>query len=185
MKGSLLTEGIAEPYAQALMSIAQSNNSAEQLGEEIKALNALLENSPELRGFLKNPTLDDQKKKAVLLQIIGEDASPYFINFLKLLVDKRRIFVLEEITEAYLALLRDMNQTVLAEVTSAAELSDAQKEAVENRVKEMTDAAQVELKTSVDPALIGGVIVKVGSQVLDASLKGQLRRIGLQLSSAT
>lgn len=185
MKGSLLTEGIAEPYAQALMSIAQSNNSTEQLGEEVKALDALLGESQELRGFLRNPVIDDEKKKAVLLQIIGEDANPYFVNFLKLLVDKRRIFVLEEITQAYLALLRNLKQTVLAEVTSAAELSDAQKGAVENQVKAMTDAAQVELKTSVDPALIGGVIVKVGSQVLDASLKGQLRRISLRLSSAT
>jgi F-type H+-transporting ATPase subunit delta len=78
-----------------------------------------------------------------------------------------------------------LNQAVLAEVASAVELTDAQKQSVREKVIAMTSANQVELNTKIDPDLIGGVIIKVGSQVVDASLRGQLRRIGLRLSSAT
>jgi F-type H+-transporting ATPase subunit delta len=100
-------------------------------------------------------------------------------------VDRRRIQFLEAIGKQYQALLRKLNQTVLAEVTSAVELSDSQKQSVREKVQAITSAHQVELDTKIDPDLIGGVIIKVGSQVVDASLRGQLRRIGIRLSSAT
>jgi F-type H+-transporting ATPase subunit delta len=92
---------------------------------------------------------------------------------------------LEGICKQYRVLLRDLNQTVLAEIVSAVELSDAQKESVRQKVVEMTSARQVELETHIDPDLIGGVIIKVGSQVIDASLRGQLRRISVRLMSTT
>jgi F-type H+-transporting ATPase subunit delta len=78
-----------------------------------------------------------------------------------------------------------LKQTVLAEVTSAVELSESQQQSVREKVTAMTGAQQVELDTKIDPELIGGVIITVGSQVIDASLRGQLRRIGLRLSSST
>jgi F-type H+-transporting ATPase subunit delta len=78
-----------------------------------------------------------------------------------------------------------LKQTVVAEVISAVELTDAQRQSVSEKVKAMTSANQVELDTKIDPDLIGGVIIKVGSQVIDASLRGQLRRIGISLSRAT
>ena len=80
-------------------------------------------------------------------------------------------------------MLRKLNQTVLAEVTATKELSEAQTQSVIERVKSMTDARSVEIKTSIKPDLIGGVIIKVGSQVIDASLRGQLRRISINLGS--
>lgn len=98
-----------------------------------------------------------------------------------LLVDKRRIIFLEPIVQQYLDLLRKLNEIVLAEVTSAKELDEEQKGRIIEKVKTLADARDVELKTSVDPNLIGGVIIKVGSKVIDASLRGQLRRIGVSL----
>ena len=90
---------------------------------------------------------------------------------------------LEPILEQYLVLLRQLNQTVLAEVTSAVPLTEAQEQAIKEKVIAITNARQVELETKVDSELIGGVIIKVGSQVIDASLRGQLRRLSLRLSS--
>jgi F-type H+-transporting ATPase subunit delta len=72
----------------------------------------------------------------------------------------------------------------LADVTSTIELNEAQRQAVIQKVKEMTQAAEVDLDTKIDPDLIGGVIIKIGSQVLDASIRGQLRRIGVSLLNA-
>lgn len=183
MKGGISSQ-IVQPYAQALMSVAQSNNLTEQLGEDVRSLLNLLQNSEQLRDFLANPFVKPEDKKAVLGQVVGESIHPYLRNFLMLLVDRRRTLLLEEICQQYLALLRELNQTVLAQVISAVELSEAQQQAVREKVISMTNAREVELDTQLDPDLIGGVIIKVGSQVIDASLRGQLRRLSLRLSNA-
>lgn len=183
MRGSIVSSEVVEPYAEALMSLAKSQNLTEQIGEDMRSLLSALQGSQELREVLGSPIIAEEKKKAILRQIAGEGVQPYTLNFLMLLADRRRILFLEGIGKQYLALLRQMNQTVLGEVTSAVELTEAQRQTVTEKVKAMTGAQQVELETKIDPDLIGGVIIKVGSQVVDASLRGQLRRIGILLSS--
>jgi F-type H+-transporting ATPase subunit delta len=184
MKGSLLSAQVLEPYAEALMSVAQSSNQLDKFDEDVSSLLNLLENSEELRLFLGSPVVQERDKKAVLQQISGEQLHPYMMNFLMLLVDRRRILFLDGILKQFQARLRQLKQTVLADVTSAVELTDEQRQAVSEKVKAMTNAHEVELNAKIDPDLIGGVIIKVGSQVVDASLRGQLRRIGLSLSRA-
>jgi F-type H+-transporting ATPase subunit delta len=184
MKGNLVSAEISEPYAQALMSVAKSHDLTERIGDDVRLLLNTLESSQELQEFLANPFVKDEDKKAVLQQITGDDIHAFTRNFLMLLVDRRRILFLEGIGKQYVALLRELNQTVLAEVTSAIELNDEQKQAVREKVQGMTGARSVDLESKIDPDLIGGVIIKVGSQVVDASLRGQLRRLGIRLTSA-
>ncbi len=174
---------VLQPYASALMSLAKSNNLSEEFGTEIRSLLGLLESSEDLRQFLGNPLIKPDAKKAVIKQIAGEDMNPLMRSFLSLLIDKGRILFLEGIGKQYLTQLRELNQTVLAEVTSAVPLSDAQRQTVREKVQAMTSARQVEIETKIDADLIGGVVIKVGSQVIDASLRGQLRRLGIRLSS--
>ncbi len=174
---------VLQPYASALMSLAKSNNLSEQFGNDIRSLLSLLESSEELRQFLANPLIKPDAKKAVIKQIAGEEMNPLMRSFLSLLIDKGRILFLEGIGKQYLTQLRALNQTVLAEVTSAVPLSDAQQQTVREKVQAMTSARQVEIETKIDTDLIGGVVIKVGSQVIDASLRGQLRRLGIRLSS--
>lgn len=185
MQDSTLTAEFLEPYAQALLSLAKSQNLTDRFGEDAAALINLLQESEELSQFLANPLTKLEAKKAVLQQVVGEQVHPYMRNFLMLLVDRRRILFLGGICKQYQSLLRELNQTVLAEVTSAVELNDAQRQTVRERVMAMTAARQVDLETKIDPDLIGGVVIKVGSQVVDASLRGQLRRMSLRLNSAT
>ena len=184
MAANAVYSQIVEPYAQALMSVARSHDLTEQFGENIRSLLNLLQESEQLQNFLANPFVNPEDKKAVLRRVLGEDTNSYLRNFILLLVDRRRILLLEPICQQYLALLRQLNQTVLAEVTSAVELSDSQQQAVREKVIAMTNAREVEIENKLDPDLIGGVIIKVGSQVIDASLRGQLRRLSLRLSSA-
>lgn len=181
-KGAVNSE-ITMPYAQALMSIARDNDAADQVGEEVAGLLEVLAGSDDLAQFLANPLMDADVKKAVLRQVAEDSVSPFFLSFLLLLVDRGRVSLLGEILGQYQALLREINQTVLADVTSAIELSEEQKAEIKQRVAGFTNANNVELSVQVDPSLLGGLIVQVGSQVIDASLRGQLRRIGLQLSS--
>lgn len=182
MSGTLVNSEVGEPYAQALMSLAQQRDLTNQFGETFRGLDSLLRESKDFKDFVLNPVIKGEDKKAVLKQVLGSDANPYLVNFMMLLIDKRRIVFLEPIIEQYLNLLRKLNQTVLAEVTSATELNDDQKQSIIEKVKAIADARDVELKTSVDPNLIGGVIIKVGSKVIDASLRGQLRRISISLN---
>jgi len=185
MSSNAMNEQVVQPYAQALMSVARSNNLMEQFGEDARTLTNLLRESEQFRNFLANPFVSISDKKAVLGRVVGDNVNPYMRNFLMLLVDRRRIILLEGICQQYLALLRQLNQTVLAEVTSAVELTEEQKQAVRDKVIAMTNARQVELETKIDRSLIGGAIVKVGSQVIDASIRGQLRRLSLRLTSGT
>lgn len=185
MSSNAMNEQVVQPYAQALMSVARPNNLTEQFGEDARTLINLLRESEQFRNFLANPFVSISDKKAVLGRVVGDNVNPYMRNFLMLLVDRRRIILLEGICQQYLALLRQLNQTVLAEVTSAVELTEEQKQAVRDKVIAMTNARQVELDTKIDRSLIGGAIVKVGSQVIDASIRGQLRRLSLRLTSGT
>jgi F-type H+-transporting ATPase subunit delta len=183
MKGnSVVSSQVAEPYAQALLSLAQSNNLTDEFGSNAASILDTLNASSELQQFLENPFAKADAKKAVLKQIFGGQVHPFVENFLMLLVDRGRIMFLGGVCEQYQALLRKLKGIVLAEVTAAVELNDAQKDQVKQQVQRMTGANAVEIATKVDPELLGGMVIKAGSQVIDASLKGQLRQISLRLA---
>ncbi|PSB24609.1 ATP synthase F1 subunit delta [Stenomitos frigidus] len=185
MNDSVITSEISAPYAQALMSLAKSEDLSDRFGEDAASILNLLKESPDLDQFLASPVIDLDAKKAVLQQVLGDQVHPHVRNFLLLIVDHRRVAFLSGILRQYQALLRELNQTALAEVISAVELNEGQQQTVRDRVVALTGARQVDLETTIDPDLIGGVIIKVGSQIIDASLRGQLRRISLKLGSAT
>lgn len=184
MSSSAIASEVSSPYAQALMGLAKDQGLTEQFGAEAAALQELLSNSAELRQFLTSPLVSRQSQKAVLAQLGAERFHPLFVNFLKLLVDRGRITFLGAVLTQYQALLRELNQTVLAEVTAAIALTEAQEQAIRDRVVAMTNARQVDITLTLDPDLLGGVIIRVGSQIIDASLRGQLRRMAVQLGGA-
>jgi F-type H+-transporting ATPase subunit delta len=184
MKEGGITSRIADPYAEALMSLAKEQNLTDKFGEDANGLVSLLEESEDLRQFLASPIVNKEAKKAALQQILGDQVHPLIKNFLGLVVDHRRIIFLEDICRKYLVLLRELKQTVLAEVTSVVELTDEQKQAIREKVKQATGAHEVDLETRLDPSLLGGVVIQVGSQIYDLSLRGQLRRLSFQLSTA-
>lgn len=173
---------VVNPYAEGLMGVAQSNNLTAQITEDVNFLVQLMGESESIHSFLASPLVDDDFKKSLLRKSLAEHLHPYTFNFLMLLVDRKRIALLLDICKRYQELYRKLNQIALAEVTSAVPLSAAQQEAVRHKVMQITGAHAVELETNLDADLIGGVVIKVGSQILDASLKGQLRRIGMSLS---
>jgi len=182
-EASIVTGEILERYAQALLSVAQDNNILDQVGQDVNSILSILRESQDLREFLANPIFKADAKKAVLNRVLGDTVHPYTKNFLLVLVDRRRIVLLQGICKEFQALLRKLNQIVLAEVTTVSELTEDQKRSLQEKVMAITGAHNVELETKLDPDLIGGVIIKIGSQVIDASLRGQLRRISLRLSN--
>jgi F-type H+-transporting ATPase subunit delta len=182
MKDSAIGSVILNPYADALMSLAQSQNLVDEFGSNCKDLLGLLDESPELNQILANPIVKIADKKVILGKIVTDQIHPFMSNFLMILVDRRRIGYLGGICYRYLAALRQLKGIVLAEVTSAVALTDAQTQSIRDRVQTMTSATSVEIVTSIDPDIIGGVIIKVGSQVIDSSLRAQIRRLGLSIA---
>jgi len=176
---SAITAEVVEPYAEALMSLAKEKKVTDEIGENVRSLASLLKESTELNLFFASPMVNAEDKKAVIKSIAGEQINPFLLNFLLLLVDRGRISFIEGILAKYLEILRQLNNTVLAEITSAVRLYEGESEKLVEKVKTLTGASAVEMETKIDPDIIGGVIIKVGSQVYDASLRGQLRRITL------
>jgi F-type H+-transporting ATPase subunit delta len=121
-------------------------------------------------------------KKAVVQKVLGSDVNPVMMNVIMVLIDRGRVSFLGGICKQYQVLLRKLKGNELAEVTTAVELTDAQKAAIVDRVKAMTGANNVDIAVKIDPAIIGGAIVKVGSQIIDSSLRSQLRLIGMSLA---
>ncbi|RUR73780.1 ATP synthase F1 subunit delta [Chlorogloeopsis fritschii PCC 9212] len=181
MRHGIVSTKIVKPYAQALMSIAVNHGLTERINQDVAFLLDLLDKSQDLNQFLANPLVKAEAKKAVLRKIAATQVHPYVLNFLMLLVDRRRILWLQGICQEYQLLLRELNQIVLAEAIATIELTEKQRQAIAEKIKEMTGAKQVELKTRIDPNILGGLVVKVGSQVIDLSLKEQLRRLANSL----
>ncbi|HIK37613.1 MAG: ATP synthase F1 subunit delta [Geminocystis sp.] len=176
-----ITAEVVEPYAEALMSVAQAHNIVQDIGAQVRELKNIFQQCQDLCQFLASPLIKATDKKEVIRKAFGGQVHPFLLNFLLLLVDRRRIGFAQAIFDEYLGVLRRLNNTVLAEVTAAVTLSDGQREALVNKIRSLTGAQAVELETRVDPSLMGGIIIKIGSQVYDASVRGQLRRLGFAL----
>ena len=184
MKNTIST-AIAEPYSEALMSIAKDSNLIDAIAGDVAFILEVLKDSDEFKALILNPLIKGDLKKAVINQVVEGRVQDVFKKFLMLLVDRRRVYLLEAVCDHFQAMMRELQNTVLAEVTSTIELNDSQKETVKQKVISMTGANSVELETKIDADLLGGVIIKIGSQVLDASIRGQLRRISASLTSAS
>jgi F-type H+-transporting ATPase subunit delta len=170
------------PYAEAMMAVAQSQNLLDIFDENCKAVQQALIDSPDFNEFLGSPIVQAADKKAVLQKVLGNDINPVMMNVIMVLIDRGRVGFLSGICGQYQVLLRKLKGNELAEVTTAVELTDAQKTAIIEKVKAMTGANNVDIAVKIDPAIIGGAIVKVGSQIIDSSLRSQLRLIGMSLA---
>jgi F-type H+-transporting ATPase subunit delta len=177
-----LLNSITTPYAEAFLQVADQQGETDLVIEQAKALLTLWQETPSLREALASPVIEVDVKKAVLVKLFSEQLAPSFLNLLKLLTDRQRIGVLDAVLERLLELYREQRQIALATVTSATPLSDEQKAQLSEKVQAVAGTHNVEIQLHVDPSLIGGFIVSLGSQVIDASLSGQVRRLGLELA---
>ena len=183
MKSSSVSQAVVAPYAEALMSLAQEQNNLEAIANDVRLIGDTLADSVELSQLFASPLIGANVKKGVIENVFGSQVNPVTKSFLLLLVDRKRIAFLAEIVNEFKALLRVIDKVALAEITTALKLSKAQEDSICDRVKSMTSANSVELAVTINPELIGGVIIKVGSQVVDASIRGQLRRLKSSLTA--
>jgi F-type H+-transporting ATPase subunit delta len=176
---------IATPYAEALLQVAESRKETDTVAEQARELLAIWNDSPELRTAMGSPVLEPEAKKSALVKLFAEQLTPSFLNLLKLLADRQRIAVLDAVLVRFLELYRGLRDITLAQVTSATPLSEAQQQQLNDKVRAIAGTKDVEFDLKVDPDLIGGFVVSMGSRVIDASLSGQVRRLGLALAKVS
>jgi len=179
-------EQVAKGYAKALMELAQSKGAAEAIAADMEKLEALIEN-PDVVTFLYNPVADVSKKQQ-LIGTLGKDGgfSKYTVNFLNLLVEKKRINAVGHVIKAFQDLYNDTTKTQVATVVSAIKLENEQQALIAKKLQTLTGAKNIKLKNEVDPELIAGFVLKYGkgqSEEIDFSVKGQLDKLRLEFES--
>jgi len=180
-----LLNTITTPYAEAFLQVASSSKEVEKVVDQSKAILELWKDSPEFRDAMTSPVLEIESKKAVLQKLFSGEITSTFLNFLKLLADRQRIGLLDAFLERLLELYRKQRNIALATVTSATALSEDQQADLLKKIQSLAGTNNLELNLKIDPNLIGGCIVNVGSKVIDASLSGQVRRLGLSLAKVS
>ena len=176
--------GLADRYAAALFDLADEQRELDRVAEDLRGLRGLLAESADLRRLVRSPVLS-RREQGQAIAAIAERAgfTPLTRNFVGLVAQNRRLFAVPEMISAFLARLAARRGEVTAEVTAARELTPAQRDAVTEQLrKAMGSKVAVELR--VDPALLGGLVVKVGSRMIDASVRSKLQRLQLAMKGA-
>ena len=170
-------------YARALYEAARERGRVDVARAELAELADAMETSPELEAFLANPQLDPAAKASVLEEVTT-GADPIVRNFVRLVAAKGRAGQLRAIAEEFEAIVDDEQGRLSVELTTAYELEDDEAKAIVSKI-EQASGRTVEATRSVDPELIGGMILQAGSFRVDASVRGRLDRLRRELVTRT
>ena len=171
------TGTIARRYAQAFFEVAREDNRYEEYYGELRNFSALLEESKSLREFLANPIFDRADKKAVTDSILGRiKMSGMTASFLRLLVDKRRIGILAEITDRYREFMDTALGRARVQVKTAFPLTGELSAGLQKGLETMT-GKNIEITIEEDASLLGGVVVRIGDTLYDGSIRTQLNNM--------
>jgi len=169
---------IAARYASALFDIADERHTLDQIEGDLLKLKALLAENENLRGALRNPMFNGAQQGNAIIEIgkaVG--LSSVVLSFLGVLARNRRLFALDAIADAFLGELARRRGQMTVDVTSAQPLTSEQAERLTEKLNQ-TLAAKVRINAKVDPSLLGGLVVKIGSKLIDSSIRTKL--IGLE-----
>jgi len=173
--------GASGRYASAIFDLAKSSGSLDSVASEFDALGTVLKDNSELSDVIASPAYSRDQQGAVMAQI-GQKlgASDITRKFVGLMAQKGRLALLPDAMKGFSALLAEERGEETAEVVSAKPLSDMQRDALAQNLKS-SFGKDVKIDASVDPSLLGGLIVKIGSKMVDASLKSKLERLELAM----
>lgn len=165
---------IAERYSQALVEIAQEGKlTYEKIGSELNLIKNTLALSKDLDEFLNNPLISADDKKEILIKVFSTELDELIINFLKLLIDKNRFNVFGEIIEAYNKALDNINNISRIKVTSAVEMSKELQQKLKSKLENKLNK-NVVLDLEINANIIAGLVIKIGDNIIDMSLKHKL-----------
>jgi F-type H+-transporting ATPase subunit delta len=180
-----LTSGVSGRYAGALFELALENKSVDQVRADLDRFDALVGESADLNRLVRSPVFGaDEQLKALQVILDRAGISGLAANFLRVITTNRRLFAVRDMIRAFRALVARHRGEVSAQITVAEPLNEANTNALKDALKNVTGGKDIDLDVKVDPAIIGGLIVKVGSRMVDSSLRTKLNAIKFAMKEA-
>jgi F-type H+-transporting ATPase subunit delta len=179
-----IVSGMARRYATALFELALETNAVDQVQSELKAFEALVASSPDLARLVRSPAFSAEEQARALSAVLEKAGlTGTAANFLRVVASNRRLFAVLDMIRAFNALVARHKGEVTAQVTVAEQLNDARMNEIRDALEAVT-GKDVKLDLTVDPSIIGGLKVKVGSRMVDASLRTKLNSIKFAMKEA-
>jgi F-type H+-transporting ATPase subunit delta len=173
--------GLAGRYATALFDLADEEKALDRVAQDLSTLRAMIDGSADLLRLIRSPVLSRASQAAAMDRLVERaDLASMTRNFIGLVARNRRLFALPGMITGYLQLLAERRGEIHAEVTSAQAMTESQVTAINDQLKRAI-GSKVAVEIRVDPALIGGLVVKVGSRMVDGSLRSKLQRLQLAM----
>src|SRR3954462_12214907 len=175
-------EEIAQVYAHSLFDVAKEHDEVDEIHDQLGEFADAPDESRELQMFFFSPYFSAEEKKEGIDKVV-EGANEHFLNFLKLIAERHRVPAIFRIRREYDDLWRKENRLLEVRVTSAKPLDDELVQSIGRRIEEQT-GQRIGLDANVDPDVIGGLILRVGNMVMDASVRGRLERLRKEVARA-
>jgi F-type H+-transporting ATPase subunit delta len=176
-----MVSGVAERYAKALLDLAEEEKTVDSVDADLDRFAGLIAESSDLARLVRSPVFSaEEQEKAVTAVLAKAGITGAAGNFIRLVAAKRRLFVLPSMINAYKAMVAEKKGIVGAEVTLAEQPSPKRLEDIKSALREVA-GSEIALDVKINPAIIGGLIVKLGSRMIDASLRSKLNSIRLAL----
>jgi F-type H+-transporting ATPase subunit delta len=173
-----IVSGMSGRYAQALFALAQEKLETDRVGADLRAFDMLVEHNPDMQRLVRSPVFAaEQQVKALDAILAKAGIGGVAGNFIKLVASKRRLFAIADMIRDYNKLSDAAKGVTRAEVSVAEPMSDQQMAALKDALRQVSGGKSVEVAVRVDPAIIGGLIVKLGSRMVDGSLRTKLNTI--------
>lgn len=180
-----IVSGMAGRYATALFELARDEKALDAVKADLDRFDALLAESDDLRRLVRSPVFSsDEQLKAVTAVLAKSGIGGIAANFVRLAAQNRRLFAVSDMVKAFRKLLARHRGEISADVTVAEKLSDTHLGALKDALKSITGGKDVDLNVKVDPAIIGGLVVKLGSRMVDTSLRTKLNAIKFAMKEA-
>jgi F-type H+-transporting ATPase subunit delta len=180
-----IVSGMAGRYAGALFELALEEKAIDSVKADLEKFDELMSQSAELERLVRSPVFSaDDKLKALSAVLDKAGIKGIASNFLRVLTTNRRLFAVRDVIRGYRALVARHRGEVTAQVTVAEKLSDKNLAALKDALKSKTAGKDIDLDVRIDPSIIGGLIVKVGSRMVDSSLRTKLNSIKLAMKEA-
>ena len=172
---------VSKTYGDALFEVAVEEGTLDTMLEEVEAVLQVLKGNKEYINLLSHPKIPVDEKKAMVEEAFKDKVSPELAGFLITIVEKGRFTEIEDILSYFMSRVWEEKKTGVACVTSAAVLSETQKKEIEAKLLETTSYVQFRMDYAVNPALIGGMVIKIGDRVVDGSVKTKLENMTREL----
>jgi F-type H+-transporting ATPase subunit delta len=176
-------EEIAQVYARSLFEVAKEQDKLDEVREQLGQLADTISENRDLQVFFFSPYFSTEEKVEALDRAL-DGVDPSVRNFVALLIEKHRMPAIFRIRQRFEALWQEENQILPVQITSAIQLSDDTVRSIGDRIGERT-GRKVELSRSVDPDILGGLVLQVGNSVLDASIRNRLENLRKQVARGT